>query len=1026
MNYVPLHVHTSRNSVGDSILKLDKYINKAKDLGLKSLSVTGHGSLADMYDFYFKCIENNIKPIIGCEIYLTPDMEDKTKDSKTYHMILLAKDNEGLKNLINIVSIASLDGFYKKPRVDLKYIKQHSTGLICTTACVGGMLPQLILNNSDEIEEHIKELLEIFADDLYFEIQPGDFIDQVTVNNKLIELSNKYNVPLVVTNDIHYLNQDEYLIHDYHVRLGRKMTISEDLIYPDKVYYLMSYDELLSSMDVYDNDIVRAAIENTNVIADKCNVSVEIESLNLPEFVCPEGYTPRTYIEHLCYERLEKIKYLIKDPSQYIDRMHYELDTLEELGFTSYMLIMWDIYRYAREENIMMGPGRGSVSGSVVAYLLQLVTIDPLKYGLLFERFTSIHRKGSIPDIDMDCPSEHREQMFKYVIDKYGLDHCAAVSTFTMRKAKSAIRDVCRLLEIDLKTADNIAKLIPTVYYLDDDSEEDKLVDLSIEEALEHVPEFKEYQNIYPELFDIAQKLEGLESSTSIHAAGTLITKDPVIESMPMIRQNKELQATALELKACESVKGIKYDFLGLNTLDIIIYCQELTGDIFDMEFDPCDDENIWNLISSNKTTGLFQIGTDTYKKRMPRLAPKTISELAACLALVRGPCISAGTDEVYMKIQEGVEDIHLIHPYYDNATKDTNGALIFQEQLMQVCINMGMSIEDGFKTMKFAAKKKFDKLKEAKDTLYNNVKGTISDEAFESIFKIIVDAGKYLFNQSHAVAYAMVSYTTAYYKTYYPKEFIASTLSYIYINGGDAKKRRDKLTEIYKDARREGIKFLPPDVTKSSWKFTIEGDAIRIGLCAITSFSDIAYNEIQEKCLPWEDRDVLEQIIEKVEKRKCGKRALVPLILSGAVGDRIENYNKYCEIRKEEPQSEIYIHNTLSVDLYESDTNVETSLLEIPYTTNPTNDFVSIGLNKLKNNKEVTIKSYVTRVKQHKTKTKETMAFLTFDTGDGEIEVVAFGNVYNIYKKIIKQGNVIDATIKKTNKGYQLIGATE
>lgn len=1026
MNYVPLHVHTSKNSVGDSILKLDKYIDKAKDLGLKSLSVTGHGSLADMYDFYFKCIENNIKPIIGCEIYLTPDMEDKTKDSKTYHMILLAKDNEGLKNLINIVSIASLDGFYKKPRVDLKYIKQHSTGLICTTACVGGMLPQLILENSDEIESHIKELLDIFADDLYFEIQPGDFIDQVTVNNKLIELSNKYNIPLVVTNDIHYLNQDEYLIHDYHVRLGRKMTISDNLIYPDKVYYLMSYNELLDSMDMYDNNIVKAAIENTNIIADKCNISVEIESLNLPEFICPEGYTPRTYIEHLCYERLEKIKYLIKDPSQYIDRMYYELDTLEELGFTSYMLIMWDIYRYAREENIMMGPGRGSVSGSVVAYLLQLVTIDPLKYGLLFERFTSIHRKGSIPDIDMDCPSEHREQMFKYVIDKYGLDHCAAVSTFTMRKAKSAIRDTCRLLEIDLKTADNIAKLIPTVYYLDDDSEEDKLVDLSIEETLEHVPEFREYQNIYPELFDIAQKLEGLESSTSIHAAGTLITKDPVIESMPMIRQNKELQATALELRACESVKGIKYDFLGLNTLDIIIYCQELTGDIFDMEFNSCDDENIWNLISSNKTTGLFQIGTDTYKRRMPRLAPKTISELAACLALVRGPCISAGTDEIYMKIQEGVEDVHLIHPYYDNATKDTNGALIFQEQLMQVCINMGMSIEDGFKTMKFAAKKKFDKLKEAKETLYNNVKGTISDEAFESIFKIIVDAGKYLFNQSHAVAYAMVSYTTAYYKTYYLKEFIASTLSYIYINGGDAKKRRDKLTEIYKDARREGIKFLPPDITKSSWRFTIEGEAIRIGLCAITSFSIIAYNEIQEKCLPWEDRDVLEQIIEKVEKKKCGKRALVPLILSGAVGDRIENYNKYCEIRKEEPQSEIYIHNTLSIDLYESDTNVETSLLEIPYITNPTNNFIPIGLSEVKNNKEVIIKSYITRVKQHKTKTKETMAFLTFDTGDGEIEVVAFSNVYKTYKKQIKKGNIIDATIKKTNKGYQLIKAEE
>jgi DNA polymerase-3 subunit alpha len=271
-----------------------------------------------------------------------------------------------------------------------------------------------------------------------------------------------------------------------------------------------------------------------------------------------------------------------------------------------------------------------------------------------------------------------------------------------------------------------------------------------------------------------------------------------------------------------------------------------------------------------------------------------------------------------------------------------------------------------------------------------------------------------------------MVSYTTAYYKCYYPKEFIASTLSYIYINGGDDKKRRDKLTEIYKDARREGIKFLPPDITKSSWKFTIEGDAIRIGLCAITSFSDTAFNEIQEKCLPWEDRDILEQIFEKVEKKKCGKRALTPLILAGALGDRIENYNKYCELRKEEPQSEIYIHNTLTLDLYDSDTNVETALLEIPYISNPTNNFKPIGLNKLKNNKEVTIESYVTRVKAHKTKTKETMAFLTFDTGDGEIEVVAFGDAYKTYKKQIKKGNIINAIIKKTNKGYQLLRVVE
>ena len=397
INYVPLHVHTSRNSIGDAILKLDEYINKAKELNMKSLCITGHGSLADMYDFYFKCKENNINPLIGCEIYLTPDMEDKTKESKTYHMILIAKDNIGLKNLINIVSIASLEGFYKKPRVDLDYISKHRDGLICLTACVGGLLPQLILQE-EEYDSHIKELKDIFGADLYFEIQPGEFEDQIKVNNKLIELSKEYDVPLVITNDIHYLNAEDYLIHDYHVKLGRKKTMSDELEYPDKCYYLMDYNTLYESMYLYDSDIIKEALENTNKIAEQCSIEVKVDGLNLPKFKCPEGYTPRTYIEHLCYQRLEEIKFLIKDPSQYIDRMHYELDTLEELNFTSYMLIMWDIYRYAREQNIKLGAGRGSMSGSIVAYLLQLTKIDALKYDLLFERFTSIHRKGSIPD----------------------------------------------------------------------------------------------------------------------------------------------------------------------------------------------------------------------------------------------------------------------------------------------------------------------------------------------------------------------------------------------------------------------------------------------------------------------------------------------------------------------------------------------------------------------------------------------------------------------------------------------------
>ena len=402
MKYVPLHVHTSKNSVGDSILKLDQYISKAKELGMDTLSVTGHGSLADMYDFYFKCIDEDIKPIIGCEIYITEDMDIKTKDSKTYHMILLAKDEIGKKNLLNIVSIASLKGFYYKPRVDLNYIREHNEGLICLTACIGGMLPKYILEENDKIEAHISELKEIFGSDLYFEIQPGNFTEQITVNNKLIELSNKHNVSLVVTNDIHYLNAEDYKTHDYHVRDNRSLGMPKDendLCYPDKCYYLMSGNDIYESMiGLYNENVIRKAIENTVEIANKCTFDVKADKLNLPKYKCEKDYNPRDYIEHLCYKRLNEIIYFIDDSSIYIDRIHYELDTLEELGFTSYMLIMWDIYKYAREHNIKLGPGRGSISGSLVAYLLRLVKVNPIKYGLLFERFTSIHRKGSVPD----------------------------------------------------------------------------------------------------------------------------------------------------------------------------------------------------------------------------------------------------------------------------------------------------------------------------------------------------------------------------------------------------------------------------------------------------------------------------------------------------------------------------------------------------------------------------------------------------------------------------------------------------
>ena len=568
-NLIPIHLHTAEGSLRDSILLTNDLVKKAKELNIKSLCLTDHGSLSNMYNFYYKCIENDIKPIIGCEIYLTEDMTLKDKEHKqTYHMILLAKNKNGLKNLLKIVSCASIEGMYYKPRVDINFIKEHSEDLICTTACVGGYLPQCILNEEyDKAEEHLTELKQIFNEDLYLEIQPGSFDDQKIVNKHLIEYSEKYDIKLVASNDIHYLNKEDWKAHDYHVRDGRKEVIPEDnsIIYADKIYYLMTYDELFNSFKNIDKKYVKQAIDNTNSIDVSCEtLNLNQENLNLPEFICPIGYSPMGFLEHICFQKLNKIMYKIKNPNEYISRLYYELEVINELGFVSYFLIMRDIIMYAKEHDIKVGPGRGSAAGSLIAYLCEITKIDPIKYGLLFERFLSIHRKGSIPDIDLDIASEGRDELFKYVIDKYGEEKCSAVSTLEIRKAKSAIKSAGRLLGMEASLQNAISKLIPEVYYIDVEDGEDKKTDLSIEESLKYVEELRDYQEIYPELFDIAMKLEGIPDKVGIHAAGTIIAGTDIVDVAPLIKsKNEYINATALNLADAEKQMLVKYDFLG-------------------------------------------------------------------------------------------------------------------------------------------------------------------------------------------------------------------------------------------------------------------------------------------------------------------------------------------------------------------------------------------------------------------------------------------------------------------------------
>lgn len=1033
-HYIPLHLHTTKASMGDSILKIKALVQKAKEMGLPALAITNHGSMADMYDFYIECTNNNIKPILGCEVYECQDRTHREKrkktkrdlaeeaklleqgitpvDNKTNHLVLLATNPIGIKNLLDICSDAELVGKYYKPRTDLSFLKEHGEGIVALTACLGGRIPRYLKEErKEEAIDYLNQLKAIF-DDVYLEVQPGDFDDQIRANFQLIDLAEETHTKLIATNDIHYLNPEDWEAHDAHVKSNRKQSIDSEMIYPDKCYYLMDRKDMTNRLlnTGIDEALVKTMLDNTEELANKVTTELDT-SIKMPIMELPQGFTAKDLIEKLCLDRLDRMKYALSDPASYISQLYHELEVIEELDFCHYFLMVRDLVMYAKNNNIPVGPGRGSVCGSVIAYLLQITSIDPIRYHLLFERFLSVHRKNSIPDIDLDFASHARHKMFEYSIDKYGEECCAQVATFSIRKAKAAIRDSAKIHNIDLDIEDAVAKLIPQVYYSEnEEGGEEKLTDLSIEQSLHIVKELRDYQKIYPEWFKAALEMEGLPKAGSIHAAGTLISSIPLKELVPLVKQDKrEINATSLDLAQAETAGLVKMDYLGLATLYVTDKVEKETGFKFDMEFGDYEDERVWKLIGSRNTTSLFQISSKIYKDRMGRLQPKTIKELAACLALVRGPCISAKTDQQYINILEGKAEIELVHPLYDRVVKDTNGIMIYQEQLMRVCTNFGFTLEEGYQIMKASSKKKFDALKSYEDRFMLLARERdVDKETAERIFKMIVDSGLYSFNESHAIAYAVLCYTTAYYKTYFPTEYMAAELTNVYQNGG---KDDEKLKETVNECRRLGLKFAPVDINESDWECKKEEDGvIRLGFCSITSFGEKAAEEVIAK-RPFQS---IEELTESVEGKTCGKRALVPLMLSGAMGKPTESYKELCRIRGEEYSSLVRIHNHLSIDIYAEDNEIEELLLGSAYTHSPINSFKQVGYSDLKENAIIDIKGIISRVTKKKDSRKKDMCFITIETGDGNIDLVVFSNVYENLKKVLKKNTINTFKVKK------------
>lgn len=619
--------------------------------------------------------------------------------------------------------------------------------------------------------------------------------------------------------------------------------------------------------------------------------------------------------------------------------------------------------------------------------------------------------------------------MFKYTLDTYGLDHCAAVSTFSIRKARSSIRSVCKLYNVDLKTEDKIAKLIPQCVYEESEDGTEKQSDLSIEESLEIVPELKEWQEIYPEVFKMAIKLEGLPCHTSIHAAGTLIVKSKVSDVAPMVRQDKkELNATALDLHDAESQALVKYDYLGLNTLCVLSECEELTGYKIDIEFDSLDDKKVWDLICSRNTTGLFQIGSNTYKQRMRRLKPRNIEQLADCLALVRGPCIQSGLDEHYMKIQEGKENVEYIHPAYDKATKTTNGVMIYQEELMQCCANMGLPLHEAYSLMKSSSKKKLDKIASYKTELKELSKDIMTNDIFEKIFQLILDSGKYSFNKSHAVAYALTCYETAYYKTYYPKEFYAATLTCMYDNkSGKTDERKAKFKTIQNECMKVGIKFLPLDITKSKYKCTVETEGIRLGFCCLANVSENAYNAATywlDKEKKDKDDSLVAHIYKHVNKSICNTKALNSMIAIGAFGSNIiELYEElyYLSAKKKHPDPpkySIFINKDTNLELYAPEDEIELILCQANYIHNKCCDLEDLKYN----DNYVSGQAIITKVTKRKAKSGKRYAFVSLDTKEGNYEALLFN--LDKYKGNLKKDKTINFKGKFTDDNKIIINS--
>ncbi|GAB6877428.1 DNA polymerase III subunit alpha [Thermaerobacter litoralis] len=893
--FVHLHVH-SEYSLLDGAARVGELAARAAELGMPALALTDHGVMYGAIDFYKACKKHGIKPIIGCELYLARrtrhDREPKL-DDQPYHLLALAQNETGYRNLIRIVSRAYAEGFYYKPRADRELLAEYSEGLIVTSGCIGSEIPRLLLEGrEEEALQAVRWYLEVFGDRFYFEIQDHGIPEERRAYNRILELAKRFDVPVVATNDVHYLHRDDAAAHEVLlcIQTGKTLDDPGRMRFDGPEFYLKTPEEMAALF----RDVPEA-LANTVRLAERCQLEFEFGRFLLPHYEVPEGHDAASYLRYLCETKLPE-RYP-NAGSEVRDRLNHELEVITRMGYPAYFLIVWDFVDYARRNGIAVGPGRGSAAGSLVAYVLGITDIDPLRYNLLFERFLNPERV-TMPDIDIDFDDHRRDEVIEYVVRKYGRDRVAQIITFGRMLARAVIRDVGRVMGLPYGEVDKIAKMVPAQ------------LGITLDQALESSPELKQaydQQPVVRQLVDMARKLEGMPRHASVHAAGVVIGRDPLMEHVPLQRMQDGSTVTQFPMTTLEELGLLKMDFLGLRTLHVIQETEAIihatgardvlagTGDgdaspragepRFRVRDIPLDDPATFEAMSRGDTAAMFQVESSGFTQMLRALRPSSIEDLIAAVALFRPGPLGSGMVDDFIKRKHGQVPVEYPHPWLEPILKETYGTIVYQEQVMQIASVMaGFTLGEADLLRRAMGKKKPEEMQKQREKFLAGAaaKG-IDRQLAEHIFDLMEYFAGYGFNKSHSAAYGYLAYVTAYLKTHYPAPYMAATLSSVMSNS-------DRVAEYIAECRRLGIPVLPPDVNQSQARFTVVpdpaapgGQAIRFGLAAV---KNVGYGAIESIVAAREEGGPfrsLDDFCRRVDLRQVNRRALESLIKAGA-----------------------------------------------------------------------------------------------------------------------------------------------